>query len=93
MLQAAVKNILKSTERSRRCKNGAVKKKAIVAIARRLLTAIYHILSKNEPYNPAAYIQEDKNPMARQISQEKAFEMLARMGFIVSNPSPLSSSG
>lgn len=69
------------------------KKKAIVAIARRLLTAIYHILSKNEPYNPAAYIQEDKNPMARQISQEKAFEMLARMGFIVSNPSPLSSSG
>ena len=31
------------------------KKKAIVAIARRLLTAIYHILSKNEPYNPAAY--------------------------------------
>lgn len=69
------------------------KKKAIVAIARRLLTAIYHILSKNEPYNPAAYIQEDKNPMARQISQEKAFQMLARMGFIVSNPSPLSSSG
>ncbi len=27
-------------------------KKAIIAIARMLLTAIYNILKKNEPYNP-----------------------------------------
>lgn len=64
------------------------KKKAIVAIARRLLTAIYHILSKEEAYNTSAYVKEDKPPVARQISQEKAFEMLARMGYIISDPSP-----
>lgn len=62
------------------------KKKAIVAIARRLLTAIYHILSKNEPYAPAAYTKVDMPPRARQISQEKAFELLARMGYILSDP-------
>lgn len=54
-------------------------KKANVAIARRILTAIYHIFSKSEPYNPSAYAKEDKPPIARQISQEQAFSMLARM--------------
>ena len=38
------------------------KKKAIIAIARRLLTAIYHILSKGEAYDPSAYRKEDKPP-------------------------------
>ena len=64
------------------------KKKAIIAIARRLLTAIYHILTKGEPYDPAAYRKEDKPPVARQISQKKAFEMLARMGYVVVLDSP-----
>ncbi len=64
------------------------KKKAIIAIARRLLTAIYHILKKGEPYNPAAYIKEDNPPVVRQISQEKAFEMLARMGYSVLEYAP-----
>ena len=31
------------------------KKKAIIAIARRILTAIYHILRKCQPYNPSAF--------------------------------------
>lgn len=64
------------------------KKKAIIAIARRLLTAIYHILSKGEAYDPSAYRKEDKPPVVRLISQEKALEMLARMGFIVSDSPP-----
>ena len=65
------------------------KKKAIIAIARRILTAIYHILNKNEPYNPAAYTKNDASPVARQISQEKAFAMLARMGYFVTASPPL----
>lgn len=64
------------------------KKRATIAIARRLLTAIYHILKKGEPYNPAAYIKEDKPPVVRHISQEKAFEMLERMGYIVLQHKP-----
>ena len=38
------------------------KKKAIVAIARRILTAIYHILSKGEPYDASAYVHEVRRP-------------------------------
>ena len=63
------------------------KKKAIIAIARRLLTAIYHILRKAEPYDPSVCRKDDKPTMVRQISQEKAFEMLARMGYVVSTSS------
>ena len=69
------------------------KKKAIIAVARRLLTAMYHILSKAEPYDPSAYRKEDKPPVVRQISQHKDFEMLSRMGYVVvlgSPPTPLS---
>lgn len=66
------------------------KKKAIIAIARRILTAIFHILKKGEPYNPTAYAKEDKPPVTRQISQERAFEILARMGYIVSEHTMLS---
>ena len=68
-------------------------KKDNVAIARRILTAIYHILSKNEPYNPSAYAKEDKAPISRQISQDQAFSLLSRMGYIVSasSPAPLTS--
>lgn len=64
------------------------KKKAIVAIARRILTAIYHILSKDEPYNPSACVKEDEPPVVRQISQDKALALLASMGYIISDAPP-----
>ena len=66
----------------------AGKKKAIIAIARRIFTAIYHILRKGEGYDLSAYRKEDNSPMVRQISQEKAFERLKRMGVVVTDPSP-----
>lgn len=37
-------------------------KKAIIAIARMLLTVIYNILKKNEPYNPALHRKTDRPP-------------------------------
>lgn len=37
-------------------------KKAIIAIARMLLTAIYNILKKNEPYNPELYLRCNNTP-------------------------------
>lgn len=60
------------------------KKKLVIAIVRRILTAIFHILKKGEPYNPTAYAKEDKPPVTRQISQKRAIEILAGMGYIVS---------
>lgn len=55
-------------------------KKAKVAIARKILTAIFNILLKNEPYNPTLYVKQDMPPIARVISQEQAVSILANMG-------------
>jgi transposase len=63
--------------------------KSKIAIARRLLTAIYHMLRKNEIYNPFLYIKEEKPPAARQISPEQAFLIVSKMGYIVSELAPL----
>ena len=58
-------------------------KKAIIAIARMLLTAIYNILKKNEPYNAELYRQSDKPPIQREVSIEQAIFILQRQGYLV----------
>jgi len=57
--------------------------KAIIAIARMLLTAIYNILKKNEPYNAELYLQSDKPPVQRKVSVEQAIFILQRQGYLV----------
>lgn len=42
-------------------------KKAIIAIARMLLTALYNMLKKNEPYNAELYRNSDIIPINREI--------------------------
>ena len=59
-------------------------KKAIIAISRMLLTAIYNMLKKNEPYNPDLYRQSDKPPANREVSVDEAIFILQRQGYIVS---------
>lgn len=63
-------------------------KKAIIAIARMLLTAIYNILKKNEPYNADLYRQADKPPLQRTVTVDEAIYILQRQGYIVT-PSPV----
>lgn len=63
-------------------------KKAIIAIARMLLTAIYNILKKNEPYNADLYRQADKPPVQRTVTVDEAVYILQRQGYIVT-PSPV----
>ena len=58
-------------------------KKAIIAIARMLLTAIYNILKKNEPYNAELYRQSNKPPVQRMVSVEQAIFILQRQGYLV----------
>jgi len=58
-------------------------KKAVIAIARKLLTAIWHMLSKNEPYNADLYHKADKPPMNRELSLQQAFILLQKQGYIV----------
>ena len=61
-------------------------KKAIIAISRMLLTAIYNILKKNEPYNQALYHQYDRPPAHREVSVDEAVFILQQQGYLVSAP-------
>lgn len=58
-------------------------KKAIIAIARMLLTAIYNILKKNEPYNAELYRRCNTPPEHRAVSVEEAIFILQRQGYLV----------
>ena len=63
-------------------------KKAIIAIARMLLTAIYNILKKNEPYDPELYRKADRPPAHREIPLEEAIYLIQRQGYLVVAPTP-----
>ena len=58
-------------------------KKAIIAIARMLLTAIYNILKKNEPYDTELYWCCNTPPEHRAVSVEEAIFILQRQGYLV----------
>lgn len=55
-------------------------KKAIVAIARMLLTAIYNILKKGESYNPDLYRKADIPPIDR---EQQAMLLLQKRGYSI----------
>ena len=61
-------------------------KKAIIAIARMLLTAIYNIIKRNEKYNPALYRKADTPPRNREVSVNEAIYILQRQGYLVTAP-------
>ena len=60
-------------------------KKAIIAIARMLLTAIYNILKKNEPYNAELYRKSNLPPVQREVTVEQAIFIIQRQGYLVTN--------
>ena len=61
-------------------------KKATIAIARKILTAIYHMLHKGEVYIPYLYAKEDQPPASRQITAEQALLLVTKMGFVIVKP-------
>lgn len=56
-------------------------KRAIIAIARMLLTAIYNILKKKEPYNAELYKKSDVLPVNREITVEQAILLAKTQGY------------
>lgn len=58
-------------------------KRAIIAIARMMLTAIYHMLLNDEPYNPDLYRKADKLPVTRNITVDQAISFARRFGYCV----------
>jgi len=63
-------------------------KKARVAIARRLLTAIYQMLLKDEPYKPYVAPLQDFAPINRILTEVQALALLRRRGYVIVEPSP-----
>jgi len=56
-------------------------KKAIIAIARMLLTALYNMLKKKEPYNAELYKNSDVLPVDREITVEQAILIVQYQGY------------
>ena len=56
-------------------------KKAIIAIARMLLTALYHMLKNRENYNAELYRKSDLAPADREITVEQAIIIARNQGY------------
>ncbi len=69
-------------ERYRKLKARRGHKKAIIAICRMLLTAIWNILSKVEPYSAAGYIADKITEHSVVITKAQGLEFLRIRGYI-----------
>jgi len=56
-------------------------KKAIIAIARMLLTALYYMLKNGENYNAELYRKSDLPPVNREITVEQALMIARNQGY------------
>lgn len=76
--------------RYRRIKARRGHKKAIIAICKMLLTAIWNILSKHEPYNPIGYsLLEQPTGKANVLTESQAFALLRARGYIIKTSTTL----
>lgn len=69
-------------ERYRRIKARRGHKKAIIAICRMLLTAIWNVLSKLEPYSAKGYLEDKPTEHSVVISKAQGLELLRKRGYI-----------
>ena len=69
-------------ERYRRIKARRGHKKAIIAVCRMLLTAIWNVLSKLEPYSAAGYIANKLTEHSVEITKAQGLELLRKRGYI-----------
>ena len=69
-------------ERYRRIKARRGHKKAIVAVCRMLLTAIWNILSRLEPYSAAGYLEDKLTVHSVVITKSQGLELLRKRGYI-----------
>jgi len=62
-------------------------KKAIIAVARMLLTAIYNMLKNKEPYNAELYKKSDVFPVDREITIDQAILLVQNQGYRIKSAS------
>ena len=69
-------------ERYRRIKARHGHKKAIIAVCRMLLTAIWNVLSRLEPYSAKGYLADKMTEHSVVISKAQGLELLRKRGYI-----------
>ncbi|MEG0155957.1 MAG: transposase, partial [Lachnospiraceae bacterium] len=70
-------------ERYRRIKSHRGHKKAIIAICKMLLTAIWNVLSKLEPYNPEGFLEQRPVNEAKILTKAQALELFRKRGYTI----------
>ena len=75
-------------ERYRRLKARRGHKKAIIAICRMFLTAIWNILSKLEPYSAEGYLADRPSNQSMTITKSQALNLLRLRGYIIKDDVP-----
>jgi transposase len=82
------------TERYRRIKSHRGHKKAMIALCKKLLTAIWNILSTGEFYNPSGYFLQSPRPVDEKkvLTQKQALELLRLRGYLIAEDEPTQAS-
>ncbi|MCD7818803.1 MAG: IS110 family transposase, partial [Lachnospiraceae bacterium] len=73
------------TNRYRRIKARRGHKKAIIAICRMLLTAIWHILTDLKPYTPDGYLEPRPVNKNKTLTTSQALNLLRQRGYTISD--------
>ena len=69
--------------RYRRIKSHRGHNKAIIAICRMLLTAIWNIMTKLEKYNPDGFITDRPHPEEKVLTTVQALSLLRQRGYVI----------
>lgn len=72
-------------ERYHRIKSRRGHKKAIIAVCKMLLTAIWNMLSKLEPYNPKGFLEHRPVKQEKSLTVSQALELLRLRGYTITN--------
>ena len=72
-------------ERYHRIKSRRGHKKAIIAVCKMLLTAIWNMLSNLEPYNPEGFLEHRPVKQEKTLTVSQALELLRLRGYTITN--------
>ena len=71
------------TTRYKRIKARRGHKKAIIAICRMILTAIWHILTDLKPYTPEGFLESRPVNESKVLTTSQALNLLKQRGYII----------
>ena len=80
------------TERYRRIKSHRGHKKAIIAVCRMLLTAIWHILTDLKPYTAEGYLAPRPVKTEKILTTSQALNLLKLRGYVIKDDLPVTAS-